>query len=75
MDWVLTYCRGEGYGGHCQLVCRPDKEVRKRRHKMITESGVIVQNPDGSRQAVSPEEADKRLAAMSPQARTLYEEI
>jgi epoxyqueuosine reductase len=61
--------------GNCQHVCHPDKEVRKRRHKMITESGVIVQNPDGSREAVSPEEAEKRIAAMSPDMRALYEEI
>jgi epoxyqueuosine reductase len=58
--------------GHCQLLCHPDAEVRKERYRMLIESGVTVQNPDGSREAVSPEEAEKRLAAMSPETRALY---
>jgi len=61
--------------GNCQLICHPDKEVRKRRYKMLVESGVVVQNPDGSLEAVSPEEAKKRLDAMNPKTRALYEEI
>ena len=52
----------------------PDKDVRKRRYKMLVESGVIIQNPDGSREAVSPEEAQKKIAAMDPETRALYEE-
>jgi epoxyqueuosine reductase len=60
---------------HCQLICHPDKEVRKRRYKMITESGVIVQDEKGVRIAVSPEEAEKRLAAMDPEMRALFEEV
>ena len=61
--------------GNCQLICHPDKEIRKKRFKMLVESGVIVENPDGSREAVSPKEARKRLAAMDPGIRALYEEI
>ena len=61
--------------GNCQLICHPDKDVRKRRYKMLTESGVVVQNPDGIHEAVSPEEAKRRLAAMDPETRALYEEI
>jgi epoxyqueuosine reductase QueG len=68
-DKVLLTC------GNCQLICHPDKEVRKRRYKMLVESGVIVQNPDGSLEAVSPEEGKKRLEAMSPEMRALYEEV
>jgi epoxyqueuosine reductase QueG len=60
--------------GNCQLICHPDKNIRKRRYKMLVESGVIVENPAGSREAVSPEEAQKRLAAMDPATRALYEE-
>jgi len=59
--------------GHCQFICHPNKKVRQARFKMLTESGVVVQNEDGSREAVSPEEAQKRLAAMSPERRALYE--
>jgi hypothetical protein len=61
--------------GNCQLICHPDKDVRKKRYKLLTESGVIVQSPDGRLEAVSPEEADKRLAEMTPEDRALYEEI
>ncbi|MGZ3537811.1 MAG: epoxyqueuosine reductase, partial [Thermodesulfobacteriota bacterium] len=59
----------------CQLVCHPDKEIRKRRYKMVVESGVVVQRPDGSREKVSPEEAKKRIAKMDPETRALYEEM
>jgi epoxyqueuosine reductase len=61
--------------GNCQLICHPDKEVRKRRYKTLVKSGVVVQNPDGSLEAVSPEEAEKRLDAMDLKTRTLYEEV
>lgn len=60
--------------GHCMLVCHPDKEVKKRRYDMLIESGVIVENPDGSREAVSPEEATRRISSMNPEVRAKYEE-
>ena len=59
--------------GHCQFVCHPDKEVRKARYNMITDSGVIIQEADGTLKAVSPEEAKKHMSAMSPEQRSLYE--
>jgi hypothetical protein len=34
---------------------------------------VIVQNEDGTLEAVTPEEARKRLDAMAPERRALYE--
>jgi epoxyqueuosine reductase len=58
--------------GNCQIVCVPDKEERKRRYQLLAKGGVIVQNEDGSLEAVSPEEAEKRLAAMTPERRALY---
>ncbi len=61
--------------GNCQLICHPDKDVRKRRYKLLVESGVIIQNPDGSREAVSPEEAERKIGAMDPETRALYEEV
>lgn len=60
---------------NCQLVCHPDKEERKRRHKLLTRSGVVVQHPDGSLEAVSPEAAEKHLAEMTPEQRACYEEV
>jgi len=61
--------------GMCQLVCAPDKEERKKRYKMLTESGCAVQNPDGLIEAFPPEEAAERVAAMDPETRALYENI
>jgi len=61
--------------GNCQLICHPDKEVRKHRYKLLVESGVIVQNPDGILEAVTPEEGRKKIAAMDVVTRTLYEKL
>jgi epoxyqueuosine reductase QueG len=58
---------------NCQMVCHPDKEERKRRIKLVKESGVILQNEDGTLDAVTPEEARKRLDAMDPERRAMYE--
>jgi epoxyqueuosine reductase QueG len=58
---------------NCQFICTPDKEERKRRNKLVKESGVIVQNVDGTLEAVTPEEARKRLDAMEPERRAMYE--
>jgi len=58
--------------GNCQLVCHPDKTVRAKRFELLTQSGVIIQHPDGSLEAVSPEEAEEHLAAMTPETRALY---
>ncbi len=60
---------------NCQLLCHPDRDERKRRYKLLTESGVVVQNPDGSLEALAPEQAEKRLAAMSPEERSMYEKV
>jgi hypothetical protein len=60
---------------HCQFICHPDKDVRTKRFKSLTESGVAIQLEDGSLKAVSPEEALEHLAAMSPELRALYEFI
>jgi hypothetical protein len=57
------------------LVCHPDKKVRKRRYKMLTQSGVVVQRPDGKCEAVSPDEARKYLKKMPPGQRALYENV
>jgi len=59
--------------GHCQLICHPDKKVRQERYQMLIHSGVVIQDPDGTLRAVSPEEAEKHLAVMAPEQRALYE--
>ena len=49
---------------NCHFVCHPDKEVRKARYRMLIESGVVIQEPDGTRRAVSPEEAKEYIKSM-----------
>ena len=59
--------------GNCQLLCHPERDERKRRHKLLTKSGVVVQHEDGSLEAVSPKAAEKHLSEMSPERRASYE--
>ena len=61
--------------GNCQLICHPDREERKRRYKLLTKSGVVVQTPDGLLKAVAPEVAEKHLVEMLPEQRACYEEV
>jgi len=61
--------------GSCQILCVADKKERKRRYQLLVNSGVVVQNPDGSLEAVKPEVAIERLSAMPPEIRALYEKI
>lgn len=58
---------------NCQLVCCPDKNERKARYKMLTEAGVVIQNLDGSRIAVSKENAEKIFESMPITQKALYE--
>ena len=59
--------------GHCQFICHPDKKVRQKRYEMLTNSGVVIQEPDGTLRAVSPEQARKHISGLSPEQRSLYE--
>jgi len=61
--------------GNCALVCHQDKKIRKQRLKMLIQSGVVVQRLDGSCEAVSPDEARKRLKEMPHEQRALYEKV
>ena len=72
---LLPGNKGQLTCGHCQLICHPNKGIRKVRFKMLTGAGVVIQLEDGSLKAVSPEEALQYLAAMKPEVRTLYEHI
>lgn len=59
---------------HCQLVCCPDKDERKARYKMLTESGVIIQKENGSCLAVSSESAKTIFSTMPIAQKNLYED-
>ncbi len=61
--------------GNCQLICSPDRKEREKRYKALLEGGCVVQNPDGSVRAFSPERAAQNIAAMKPETRALYEEL
>lgn len=61
--------------GNCQLICHPDKETRKKRYQILVTSGVVIQYPDGRREAVSPEEAKTHLEKMPPDTRAFYEKL
>jgi hypothetical protein len=58
--------------GNCQLVCHPDPDERKRRFKLLTKNGVVIQNPDGSLEAVAPELAEKHVDEMSQEQQSWY---
>jgi len=72
---LLPGNKGQSTCGHCQIICHPDKDVRAKRLKMLTEAGVVIQLDDGTLKGVSPVEAREHLAAMSPEERTLYENM
>jgi epoxyqueuosine reductase len=59
----------------CQLVCNPDEDVRKKRLKLIRNSGVSIQKSDGSLCSVSAEEAEAWLSSLDEETRSLYMEI
>lgn len=58
--------------GNCQLVCHPNKEVRRRRHKLLLESGVVVQREDGCLVALPPEEAQRYVDSLIPEVKAFY---
>ncbi len=59
--------------GNCQLICHPDKDERRRRYRMLTTGGVVIQHRDGSVEAVTPAEAERHLASLTPEERATYE--
>jgi epoxyqueuosine reductase QueG len=61
--------------GNCQLICHPEEGERKRRYKLLTESGVVVQDPDGTLRAVSPAIAEKHLSEMPEAQRAMYQKV
>ena len=58
---------------NCQLICVADKEERKRRYKLLRKGGVVIQDPDGSVRAVTPEEANEHMDNMPEEKKWLYE--
>ncbi|MBI4800600.1 MAG: epoxyqueuosine reductase [Desulfarculus sp.] len=69
---LLKHGKLEFTCGHCMLICHQDKQVRAKRLKILTTSGVVIEGPEGARQAVSPEKALEHLSALPSQLRTMY---
>jgi hypothetical protein len=57
---------------NCQFVCHPDRDMRKRRHDMLVKGGVVIEEEDGTKRAVSPEEAEEFLKRMPEERRRLF---
>ncbi|MDR2866863.1 MAG: hypothetical protein LBV13_05650 [Methanomassiliicoccaceae archaeon] len=57
---------------NCQFVCHPDRDVRKRRYELLRNSGVIIEDENGIKHAVHPDEADGFISKMPPERRRLY---
>jgi len=57
---------------NCQFVCHPDIKVRKRRLELLTKSGVVIEEEDGRKRAVSPREANEFYSKMPPERRRLF---
>jgi epoxyqueuosine reductase len=57
---------------NCQFICHPNKELRKKRYEMLINSGVIVEDENGNRRAVTPEEAENLVENMPKDRKKLY---
>ncbi|MBI4595061.1 MAG: epoxyqueuosine reductase [Candidatus Tectomicrobia bacterium] len=58
--------------GNCQLLCWPSLEDRKENFKILTDSGVVIQRPDGTLQRVAPEEGEAYVKNLDEERRSLY---
>ena len=57
---------------NCQFICHPDKEVRNYRFKILKNSGVIIEDEEGNRNPVRPEEAERIIQDMPDKKKKLY---
>jgi len=57
---------------NCQFVCHPDRKIRKMRHELLVNSGVVIEEEDGTKHAVSPGEAEEFLKNMPEERRRLF---
>jgi len=57
---------------NCQFVCHPDRGIRKKRYDALMNSGVVIEEEDGTKRAVSPEEAEEFLNGLPGGRRRLF---
>ena len=56
----------------CQFICHPDKKIRISRYGLFKKGGVIIEDENGNRKAVTPDEAEKIIEKMSKDNKSLY---
>ncbi|MDR3063652.1 MAG: epoxyqueuosine reductase [Methanobrevibacter sp.] len=56
----------------CQLICHPDKDIRKKRYNLIRSSGVVIEDEIGNRMAISPEKAEKYINSLDKDRKKLF---
>jgi len=59
----------------CQFICHPNKDVRNSRYKSLIKSGVIIEDEEGNRRPVSPEEAETIISKMSKKQQKLFIDV
>jgi len=59
---------------NCQFICHPDRKIRKKRFDMLVNGGVVIEEEDGTKRAVPPEEAEAFLKAMPESRRYLFKD-
>jgi len=58
--------------GNCQLICWGDPEETKKNYEILTNSGCVVENPDGTIEILPPEEANQKFNNFPSKHKRLY---
>ncbi len=58
--------------GNCQLLCWPDASDRKENYRILTSTGVVIQESDGNLRRVSPEEGESYVQGLEEERKSLY---
>ena len=58
--------------GMCQNICRGNTKDTAENYKILTESGCIVQNPDGSVVILPPDKAEEHFKTLPRKHQKLY---
>jgi epoxyqueuosine reductase QueG len=56
----------------CQFIRHPIKKIRNKRYRALVKNGVVIEDENGNRKAVSPEFAEKFIKNMPENRRKLY---
>ncbi len=59
--------------GTCQIICWGNEAETRENHRLLTDSGCVLQREDGSLEACPAEQAAEEFARLEPAFRALYE--